>query len=88
MPASKKGLKKQEQKKNREAGVGDAQGRLPSRVKVTNFKDFACRRWRRTQIVEYREVETRMRNMTEEEMMIKSTRRVHRHHNSLPVQKK
>lgn len=36
MPASKKGLKKQEQKKNREAGVGDAQGRLPSRVKVTN----------------------------------------------------
>ena len=78
MPASKKGLKKQEQKKNREAGVGDAQGRLPSRVKVTNFKEFACRRWRRTQITEYREVETRLRNMTEE-MMKKSTRRVHRH---------
>ena len=36
-----------------------------------------------TEIVEYREVETRMRNMTEEEMMKKSTRRVHRHHNSL-----
>jgi len=33
MPASKKGLKKQEQKKNREAGVGDEKGRLPSRVK-------------------------------------------------------
>jgi len=42
MPASKKGLKKQEQKKNREAGVGDEKGRLPSRVKVTNFKVFAC----------------------------------------------
>ena len=67
MPASKKGLKKQEQKKNREAGVGDAQGRLPSRVKVTNFKVLACRRWRRTQIIESREEETKMPNMTDAE---------------------
>ena len=33
MPASKKDLKKQEQKKNQAAGLGDAKGRLPSRVK-------------------------------------------------------
>ena len=34
MPASKKDLRKQEQKKNQAAGVGDAKGRMPSRVKV------------------------------------------------------
>ena len=36
-----------------------------------------------TEIIEYREVETRMRNMTEVEMMKKSTRRVHRRQNRL-----
>ena len=35
MPASKKDLKKNEQKKNMAAGLGDAKGRLPSRVKVS-----------------------------------------------------
>ena len=34
MPASKKTLKKQEQKKNQAAGIGDEKGRIPSRVKV------------------------------------------------------
>jgi hypothetical protein len=33
MPASKKMLKNKEQKANREAGIGDAQGRRPSQVK-------------------------------------------------------
>lgn len=33
MPASKKMLKNKEQKANREAGIGDAQGRKPSQVK-------------------------------------------------------
>ena len=42
-----------------------------------------------TEIIEYREVETRMPNMTEEEMTQKSTLRVHRHQNRLfSVQKK
>lgn len=36
MPASKKTLKKQEQKKNQAAGLGDEKGRLPSRVKADN----------------------------------------------------
>jgi hypothetical protein len=35
MPASGKMLKNKAQKANREAGVGDAQGRMPSRVKAT-----------------------------------------------------
>ena len=34
MPASKKDLKKNQQKKNVAAGIGDAQGRLPSQNKV------------------------------------------------------
>ena len=34
MPASKKDLKKQQQKQNQAAGLGDAKGRMPSRVKV------------------------------------------------------
>ena len=34
MPASKKDLKKAEQKKNVEKGIGDAKGRIPSRQKV------------------------------------------------------
>ena len=34
MPASGKMLKNKAQKANREAGIGDAQGRLPSRVKA------------------------------------------------------
>ena len=34
MPASKKTLKKQEQRKNQAAGIGDEKGRIPSRVKV------------------------------------------------------
>lgn len=34
MPASSKMLKNKAQKANREAGIGDAQGRLPSRVKA------------------------------------------------------
>jgi len=33
MPASKKDLRAQKQKKNVEAGIGDAKGRLPSQVK-------------------------------------------------------
>ena len=36
MPASNKMLKAREHAKNREAGIGDAQGRLPSRVKAAN----------------------------------------------------
>ena len=35
MPASKKDLKKQQQKANVEKGIGDAKGRMPSRTKVT-----------------------------------------------------
>ena len=35
MPASKKDLKKQQQKLNMEKGIGDAKGRIPSRTKVT-----------------------------------------------------
>ena len=38
MPASKKDLKKLQQKKNVEAGIGDDKGRLPSQVKVGNIK--------------------------------------------------
>ena len=34
MPASKKDLKKLQQKKNVEAGIGDEKGRLPSQVKA------------------------------------------------------
>ena len=34
MPASKKTLKKQEQKKNVAAGIGDEKGRIASRQKV------------------------------------------------------
>lgn len=34
MPASKKDLKKAEQKKNVEKGIGDAKGRIPSRQKA------------------------------------------------------
>jgi len=34
MPASKKDLKKAEQKKNMEKGIGDAKGRIPSRTKA------------------------------------------------------
>ncbi len=37
MPASKKDLKKLQQKKNVEAGIGDEKGRLPSQVKVGNI---------------------------------------------------
>ena len=37
MPASKKDLRAQKQKKNVEAGIGDAKGRLPSQVKVWIF---------------------------------------------------
>ena len=37
MPASKKDLRAQKQKKNVEAGIGDAKGRLPSQVKVCRF---------------------------------------------------
>ena len=35
MPASKKDLKKQQQKANIKEGIGDAKGRMPSRTKVT-----------------------------------------------------
>ena len=34
MPASKKDLKKQQQKQNMKDGIGDAKGRIPSRTKV------------------------------------------------------
>ena len=34
MPQSKKDLRTQKQKKNVEAGIGDAKGRIPSRTKV------------------------------------------------------
>ena len=34
MPASSKMLKNKQQKANREAGIGDADGRIPSRVKA------------------------------------------------------
>ena len=34
MPASKKDLKKAQQKANIKEGVGDAKGRIPSRTKV------------------------------------------------------
>ena len=39
MPASKKDLKKAQQKANIKDGIGDAKGRIPSRTKVqTGFK--------------------------------------------------
>jgi len=41
MPASKKDLRKQEQKKNIEKGIGDAKGRIPSRTKAENVM-VAC----------------------------------------------
>ena len=34
MPASKKDLKKAQQKANIKEGIGDAKGRIPSRTKV------------------------------------------------------
>ena len=34
MPASKKTLRAQEQKKNRDAGIGDKDGKIPSRTKA------------------------------------------------------
>ena len=34
MPASHKMIKSREQKQNRELGIGDEQGRIPSRVKA------------------------------------------------------
>merc|ERR1711972_1160954 len=36
MPASKKTLRNQQQKKNRQAGIGDAQGRIASSTKEAN----------------------------------------------------
>ena len=36
MPASKKTLRNQQQQKNRAAGVGDKDGRLPAQVKEAN----------------------------------------------------
>ena len=36
MPASKKDLKKLQQAKNKAAGIGDENGRLPSNNKVKN----------------------------------------------------
>ena len=41
MPASKKDLKKQQQKQNVEKGIGDAKGRIPSRTKVTGKESGA-----------------------------------------------
>ena len=41
MPASKKDLKKQQQKQNVEKGIGDAKGRIPSRTKVTGKQSAA-----------------------------------------------
>ena len=41
MPASKKDLKKQQQKANVEKGIGDAKGRMPSRTKVTGRQSAA-----------------------------------------------
>jgi hypothetical protein len=38
MPASGKMLKNKEQKANRAAGIGDADGRMPSRVKATEVQ--------------------------------------------------
>ena len=42
MPASKKDLKKAEQKKNVEKGIGDAKGRIPSRTKVKGDNRQLC----------------------------------------------
>ena len=39
MPASKKDLKKQQQKQNVEKGIGDAKGRIPSRTKVLYHRE-------------------------------------------------
>lgn len=36
MPASKKTLRNQQQQKNKKAGIGDEQGRIPSNVKAEN----------------------------------------------------
>ena len=48
MPASKKDLKKQQQKKNVAAGIGDEKGRLPSNNKVLyqSLKNllFSCKK--------------------------------------------
>ena len=44
MPASKKDLKKQQQKQNQAAGLGDSKGRMPSRVKVKLFNQMLRKR--------------------------------------------
>ena len=41
MPASKKTLRNQQQKKNQAAGLGDEKGRMPSQVKKENVM-VAC----------------------------------------------
>ena len=41
MPASKKDLKKAQQKQNQAKGIGDAQGRMPSRTKVMGKQSAA-----------------------------------------------
>jgi hypothetical protein len=43
MPASKKDLKKNQQKKNVAAGIGDEKGRLPSQNKVATFGSYRYR---------------------------------------------
>jgi hypothetical protein len=42
MPASKKDIKKLQQKKNVAAGIGDEKGRLPSQNKVS-LLGYSCR---------------------------------------------
>ena len=39
MPASHKMIKSREQKQNRELGIGDEQGRIPSRVKAAEVME-------------------------------------------------
>ena len=40
MPQSKKDLRTQKQKKNVEAGIGDAKGRIASNIKVSSHCQF------------------------------------------------
>lgn len=59
MPGSQKVLKAREQKKNREQGIGDAQGRIPHRVKVEKVQ-VACAQCQGTQRMTKTNSEARM----------------------------
>ena len=51
MPASKKDLKKLQQKKNKEAGIGDEKGRIASNQKVGCQSLFSIQRKKRQELI-------------------------------------